>query len=165
MSELGDAAKFGIDLYRQRADTALAAYVRRDKLARLQLRPGRVNPYPIYTEIRAEGVILPPRTGGLVTPSHRVCNAVLRDRRFGTKPPEGFKRSEQDAIEASFLTMNPPDHTRLRRLALPSFSPKAVATYDKRITQTVGNLLDSARSSGSFDFVSSFAVALPIAVI
>jgi cytochrome P450 len=165
MSELGDAAKFGIDLYRRRADTALAAYVRRDKLARLQLRPGRVNPYAIYTEIRAEGVILPTRTGGLVTPSHRVCNAVLRDRRFGTKPPEGFKRSEQDAIEASFLTMNPPDHTRLRRLALPSFSPKAVATYDKRITQTVGNLLDSARSAGSFDFVSSFAVALPIAVI
>jgi len=165
MSELGEAAKFAIRLYRQRADTALAAYVRRDKLARLQLRPGRVNPYSIYAQIRAEGSLLPTRNGGLVTPSHGLCNAVLRDRRFGTMPPEGFRRSEQDNFEASFLTQNPPDHTRLRKLALPSFSPKAVATYDQQIRQTVGSLLDSARSAGSFDLVSSFAATLPIVVI
>jgi cytochrome P450 len=165
MSELGEGAKLAIHFYRQRADTALAAYVRRDKLARLQLRPGRVNPYSIYAQIRAEGPILPTHTGGLVTHSHRVCNAVLRDRRFGTKPPEGFERSERDNLDASFLTLNPPDHTRLRKLALPSFSPKAVATYDQRIRQTVGNLLESARSTGSFDLVSSFAAALPIMVI
>ncbi len=165
MSELGDAARFATRLYRQRADTVLAAYVRRDKLSRLQLRPGRANPYSIYAQMRAEGAILPTRVGGLVTPSHRICNAVLRDRRFGTMPPDGFERSEQDSLEASFLTMNPPDHTRLRKLALPSFSPKAVATYDKRIRQTAGDLLDSARSAVSFDLVSSFAAALPIAVI
>ncbi len=165
MSELSEAAKFAIGLYRQRAGTALAAYVRRDKLARLQLRPGRVNPYSIYAQIRAEGPVLPTRTGDLVTPSHRVCKTVLRDRRFGTKPPDGFERSKQDTIEASFLSMNPPDHTRLRKLALPSFSPKAVATYDRPIRQTVSNLLDSARHAGTFDLVSSFAAALPIAVI
>jgi cytochrome P450 len=165
MSEFGDAARFATRLYRQRADTALAAYVRRDKLARLQLRPGRANPYLIYTQIRAEGAILPTRGGGLVTASHRICNAVLRDRRFGTKPPQGFERSEQDSLDASFLTMNPPDHTRLRKLALPSFSPRAVATYDKRIKQTVGALLDSAASAGGFDLVSSLAAPLPITVI
>jgi cytochrome P450 len=165
MSELADAARFATQLYRQRAETAVAAYVRRDKLARLQRRPGQANPYLIYAQIRAEGAILPTRTGGLVTPSHRICNAVLRDRRFGTKPPEGFKRSEQDSLEASFLTMNPPDHTRLRKLAMPSFSPKSVATYDKRITRTVGDLLDSAASAGGFDLVSSLAAPLPIAVI
>lgn len=165
MSELGEAAKFATRLYRQRADTALAAYVRRDKLARLQLRPGRVDPYAIYAQVRAEGAILPTRAGGLVTASHRICKAVLRDRRLGTAPPEGFKRSEQDSLDASFLTMNPPDHTRLRKLALPSFSPRAVATYNERIQHVVGDLLDSAPSGGSFDLVSSFAAALPIAVI
>ena len=165
MSELGEAAKFAIYFYRQRTDTALAAYVRQDKLARLQLRPGRVDPYAIYKQIRAEGAIVLTRAGGLVTPSHRFCNAVLRDRRFGTAPPEGFERSKQDNLSASFLTMNPPDHTRLRKLAQPSFSPKAVATYDKRIRQTVSDLLDSAPSGGNFDLVSSFAAALPIAVI
>ena len=180
MSDFGDAAKFATELYRQRAGTSVAAYVRRDKLARLQRRPGRVNPYAIYAQLRASGTVLPGRYGGLATPSHRVCNAVLRDRRFGAKPPDGFPRSEQDSLEASFLTMNPPDHTRLRQLALPAFSPKSVATYHDRITQTVGDLLDragiaghaghagkagNAGGPGSFDLVSSFAAALPIAVI
>lgn len=96
--------------------------------------------------------------------------AAKTPRRSGRKvrscpPALGFERSEQDNLEASFLTLNPPGHTRLRKLALPSFSPKAVATYDQRIRQTVGNLLEGAGSTGSFDLVSSFAAALPIAVI
>jgi cytochrome P450 len=165
MSDLGDAAKFAGGLYRQRAGTTLAAYVRRDKLALLQRRPGRDNPYRIYTQLRERGPIVPGRYGGLATPSHRVCNAVLRDRRFGTRPPEGYPRSPQDEVEASFLTMNPPDHTRLRKLALPAFSPKAVAAYAGKIEQTVTGLLDQAASAGDFDLVPQFAAALPIAVI
>jgi cytochrome P450 len=61
--------------------------------------------------------------------------------------------------------MNPPDHTRLRRLAQPAFSPKAVASYRARIEQTVGDLLDRATVAGRFDLVSAFAAPLPIAVI
>jgi hypothetical protein len=61
--------------------------------------------------------------------------------------------------------MNPPDHTRLRRLAMPAFSPKAVNTYRDRIERTVGDLLDRSAAAGEFDLVSSFAAALPIAVI
>jgi cytochrome P450 len=165
MSDLGDAARFAAELYRQRAGTTLAAYVRRDKLALLQRRPGRDNPYRIYTQLRERGPIVPGRYGGLATASHRVCNAVLRDRRFGTRPPEGYPRSPQDEVEASFLTMNPPDHTRLRKLALPAFSPRAVAVYTAKIEQTVSGLLDQAASTGDFDLVPQFAAALPIAVI
>jgi cytochrome P450 len=90
---------------------------------------------------------------------------VLRDRRFGSRPPEGFPRSPQDEVEASLLTMNPPDHTRLRKLALPAFSPRAVAAYADRIEQTVDGLLDQAASAGDFDLIPQFAAALPIAVI
>jgi cytochrome P450 len=165
MSDLGEAAKFAGHLYKQQAGTALAAYVRRDKLAMLARKPGRTDPYAIYARLRAGGTVLPGRYGGLATPSHRVCNLVLRDRRFGSAPPDGFPRSPQDELDASFLTMNPPDHTRLRRLALPSFSPKAVAGYSAPITQTVDDLLDRAENAGRFDLVSSFAAALPIAVI
>lgn len=165
MSDLGETTKFVTELYRERAGTAVSAYVRRDKLARLQLRPGRDNPYAIYAQLRSEGTLLPGRHGGLATGSHRVCNAVLRDRRFGSRPPDGYPRSPQDEIEASFLTMNPPDHTRLRKLAQPAFSPKAVADYTGRITRTVTDLLDQAASAGDFDLVPQFAAPLPIAVI
>jgi cytochrome P450 len=165
MSEIGDAAKFAGQLYWRRSGTWTAAYIRRDKLARLQRRPGRVDPYAIYAQLRAAGTVLPGRYGGLATPSHRICNSVLRDRRFGARPPAGFPRSPQDELEGSFLTMNPPDHTRLRRLVLPAFSPKAVAGYQVRITQTVNDLLDRAARADNFELVSSFAAALPIAVI
>jgi cytochrome P450 len=165
VSDLGDAARFAGALYRQRAGTLAAGYLRRDPLARLALRPGRTDPYAIYAQLRTRGTVLPGRYGGLATPSHRVCNAVLRDRRFGAAPPHGFPRSPEDEIEASFLTMNPPGHTRLRSLVQPAFSPKAVATYQPRITRTVADLLDRAAAEDSFDLVASFAAALPIAVI
>jgi cytochrome P450 len=165
MSEIGETARFVTELYRERAGTAVAAYVRRDKLARLQRRPGRDNPYAIYAQLRSKGTVLPGRYGGLATGSHRVCNAVLRDRRFGSRPPDGYPRSPQDELEASFLTMNPPDHTRLRKLAQPALSPKTVSGYAGRIARTAADLLDRAASAGDFDLVSQFAAPLPIAVI
>jgi cytochrome P450 len=61
--------------------------------------------------------------------------------------------------------MNPPDHTRLRRLAQPAFSPKQMARYRPRIDDTVSQLLDRAQAAGTFDLVSAFAAPLPIAVI
>jgi hypothetical protein len=65
----------------------------------------------------------------------------------------------------SFLGMNPPDHTRLRRLAQPAFTPKAVARYTARMECTAVGLLDEAAAAGRFDLVSGFAAPLPIVVI
>jgi len=160
MSDLGQALTFAAKLYGEHASVRYAGYLRRDPMARLELRPGQLNPYPIYTELRAQGSLTRTRNGHWVSTSHRVCDAVLRDRRFGVRLED-----ESPEFEASFLTRNPPDHTRLRRLALPAFSPKAVAGYQDRIERTVANLLDRAQSAGQFDLVAGFAAPLPIAVI
>ena len=128
----------------------------------LWLRIGRANPYPIYERIRAGGTLTPTRKDHWVTTSHRVCDSVLRDRRFGVHPEGG---SPDGGAALSFLSMNPPDHTRLRRIATPTFGPKAVATYRARIERTVGDLLDRAAKTGEFDLVSGFAEPLPVAVI
>ena len=125
MSEAGRAVAFAAGLYRQQATVAYAGHVRRDPLALLNLRRGRADPYPVYERIRASGRLVPTRQGDWLTVSHRVCDSVLRNRRFGV-------HSDPD-VEFSFLGMNPPDHTRLRRFALPAFSPKAVAGYAGRI--------------------------------
>jgi hypothetical protein len=164
MSQLSTTAKFASGLYRQRLGMVAAGYVRRDPMALLSLRPGRTNPYAIYERMRTEGTLLPTRLGNWSTTSHRVCNTVLRDRRFGVRPADAPEVGP-DEIDLSFLSMNPPDHTRLRRLALPSFSPKAVATYRERIVSRVGELLDRAAVRGEFDLVSDLAAPLPIAVI
>jgi P450-derived glycosyltransferase activator len=159
----GLAFGFASGLYRQRATVAYVGYVRRDPMALLFLRPGRDNPYAIYERMRAQGTLSPTRLGNWVTTSHRVCDAVLRDRRFGVRAHDAGP--PQDGFDLSFLEMNPPDHTRLRRLAQPAFSPKQMAGYRPRIERTVHNLLDKAESAGTFDLVSSLAAPLPIAVI
>ncbi len=164
MGALGQAVSFAGQLYRQRADIAYAGHIGRDPMALLQLRPGRADPYRIYERMRAAGPLVPTRLGNWASTSHRVCNTVLRDRRFGVRPEEAID-PPPDGFDLSFLGMNPPDHTRLRRLALPAFSPRAVATYRERIERTVGELIDRAVATGHFDLVSAFAAPLPIAVI
>ena len=112
----------------------------------LKLRPGRENPYAVYDQLRAAGPLVPTRQGNWACTSYRGCDAVLRDRRFGRHPAE-------DRPGMSFLSMNPPDHTRLRRLALPAFTPRAVARYTARMERTAGELLDAATAAGRFDLV------------
>jgi cytochrome P450 len=156
MSSLTQTIAFASQLYRDKAAVAYAGYVRRDPLARLSLRPGRADPYPLYEQLRARGPLSMTAQGIWVTTNHRVGGAIVRDRRLG---------SGESETGASFLSMNPPDHTRLRRIATPAFSPKAVATYAARIEQVVGQLLDDAAGQGEFDLVSALAAPLPIAVI
>ena len=83
MSEAGRAAAFAARLYWQRATVAYAGHVRRDPMALLNLRQGRADPYPVYERIRASGTLVPTRLGNWMTVSHRVCDSVLRNRRFG----------------------------------------------------------------------------------
>ena len=166
MAEIRRTVTFATGLYRRRVDFAYHGYVRRDPMSRLHLRAGRDNPYAIYERIRAEGTLVPTRIGNWVTTSHRVCNAVLRDRRFGVRSAElTVPDTPTDEFDMSFLDRDPPDHTRLRRLAQPAFSPKQVAGYRPRIERQVDDLLDRAAAAGDFDLVPAFAAPLPIAVI
>lgn len=151
---------FALGLYRTRAQLAYLGRVRRDPMSRLHLREGRDNPYEVYEELRHNGSLVATRLGNWVTTSHAVCNAVLRDRRFGVRQPGSGHRN---GFDLSFLDMDPPDHTRLRRLAQPAFSPKQMESYRPRVVQTVDALL--GRTSGTFDLVTALAAPLPIAVI
>ena len=159
---LRQLAGFTAQLYRAKVALAYQGYAKHDELALLMLHPGRDDPYPLYERLRAQGPLTRSRVGPWVTTSHRTCNAVLRDRQFGVvldgEPGPGMGG-------LSFLEMNPPDHTRLRRLAAPAFSPKRMAGYTALIEKTVQQLLDELPAEGGFDLVSKFAAPLPIAVI
>ena len=121
MPSLGQArqvASFATTLYRERGVTAYHGYVRQ----------ARDNPYPIYERLRADGPIVRTRLGNWVSTSHSICNRVLRDRHFGVRP-EGGVPDDTGTQGLSFLELNPPDHTRLRRIVTPAFSPKQMAGY------------------------------------
>jgi P450-derived glycosyltransferase activator len=154
---LRQLAGFTAQLYQAKVVLGYHGYARHDELALLMLHPGRDDPYPVYERLRDRGPIVRSAIGPWVTTSHQLCNAILRDRRFGVG---------SDGLGGlSFLEMNPPDHTRLRRLAAPAFSPKRMAGYAARIEKTVQQLLDDLPAGGPFDLVSAFAAPLPIAVI
>ena len=158
--------RFATGLYLRRLGLAYYGYLHRDPMCRLNLRGGRDDPYAIYEEIRRAGTLVPTRMGNYVTASHRVSSAVLRDRRFGVRSRDlAGPTSPEDAFDMSFLDRDPPDHTRLRRLAQPAFSPRRMAGYRPRVEARVDALLDAAARAGRFDLVSAFAAPLPIAVI
>src|SRR5262249_50026614 len=102
------------------------------------------------------------------------CSALLRDPRASSErersrlaPPELRDRTRS----RSFLSLDPPDHTRLRRLVASAFTPRVVATLAPRITQLTDELLTeaavTARSGGKneLELVSQLAYPLPVRII
>jgi cytochrome P450 len=65
----------------------------------------------------------------------------------------------------SMLLADPPDHTRLRKLANRAFTPKRVAELRPSIQSMVDTILDRMADTGSSDVVSDLAFPLPVAVI
>ncbi|XVV02212.1 cytochrome P450 [Actinosynnema sp. CA-248983] len=126
------------------------------------------DPYPLYERMRAKGPLYKERTGQWVTTSHALANSVLRDRRFGVRKADGelpgmspVARDATGTFHDSFLEQDPPDHTRLRRLAAPAFSPRRIDGYRARVEELVDELL----ARRDFDLIADFAAPLPIAVI
>jgi cytochrome P450 len=65
----------------------------------------------------------------------------------------------------SFLAMDPPRQTRLRKLVSKGFTPKRVAGLEPRIQRITDLYLDQAMESGEFDWIGDFAGKLPMDVI
>ncbi len=156
--------RFAAGIYTARAQLLYHGLVRGDLLSRLQLPVGRADPYSVYEQMRAQGPMLPTRLGNLSTTSYDLCQRVLRSRAFGVTDPSA-PRPGEDLLDLSLLGLNPPDHTRLRRLAAPAFTPRRMAGYEKLVEVSVDRLLDRVAGRGSFDLMSAFASPLPIAVI
>lgn len=126
----------------------------------------RADPYAQYRRLSAAGPLRRTHAGVWVATSHAVCGQVLRDPRFGHQPGDdgGIFRSEGLATERrSFLTLDPPDHTRLRRLVSKAFTARLVERLRPRISEVVDALL--AGVSGEIDLISTLAWPLPVAII
>ena len=160
------------------AEPAVLRYYRwrGDPLARLLAPKTMADPYPVYAGLRQQEFARS-RFGPLVTARHATAEAVLRDRRFSSSPSHqpGYQAPAAPAEGADewagglagpdLLTLDPPDHTRLRRLVSGAFTPRALAGLEPWIRATAGQLLDQVPAAGEWDLIGSFALPLPIAVI
>lgn len=146
---------------------------RGDELARMESSRNRLDPYPHYARLRSQGGLYRSSIGIWVATSYQHCHDVLRDRRFGVQAAAGptpraferFMRERETGDVPSFLELDPPEHTRLRKLARPAFGSAKIKGYRALVEKATMDLLDRAQAKGRFDLISDFAGPLPIRVI
>jgi cytochrome P450 len=141
-------------------------------LTELTTMEGRDDPYPRYERLRSISPVVRADDGALVVTRYADCAAVVRDGRLGHMPPDMLAFlglpdwADHPALRqlfTSILTMNPPDHTRLRRLVSSAFTARRVQALRPAIEAIVDDLLD--RMVSEVDFVDAFAFPLPVNVI
>jgi cytochrome P450 len=133
----------------------------------------RANTYPLYAQFRGRGPLHLPDANLAVFSSYRDCDEVLRhpstssDRFKSTIAQRILQRwpTVRPLGPPGFLFMDPPDHTRLRKLVSKAFAPKVVNALQSEIAAVVDGLLDRIAEKGQFDAVDDFAYPLQVAVI
>jgi cytochrome P450 len=133
----------------------------------------RADPYPVYERIRESGPLLMPEAHLAVFSRFRDCDDVLRHPNSasdGTKSTMVQRRMAEGEVvrplgTPGFLFLDPPDHTRLRRLVSKAFVPKVVKALEPDITAMVDDMLDRVADAGRLDVISDLAYPLPVAVI
>ncbi|HJP80399.1 MAG TPA: cytochrome P450 [Pseudonocardiaceae bacterium] len=170
-SPIGAKLRFGLLMFRSilRAHALLG-----DPSAGVLARGPNTQPYRLYERARAKGEISKSRLGMYATASHPIINQILRDQRFGVRTAnDGTRETFQGLsygeavhpIQESFLSLDPPTHTRLRKMVAPWFSPRALRARTERIEQVVDGFLDELSDRDEFDLIDDFAVRVPVQVI
>ncbi|RKN61956.1 cytochrome P450 [Streptomyces klenkii] len=137
------------------------------------------DPYPGYARLRAAGRAhwFEPSRQWLV-PHYEDVRALLRDRRLGRTylhrfSHEEFGRTAPPAAHEPFHVLNghglldlePPDHTRIRRLVSKAFTPRTVENLAPVVARLAGELVDDLIAAGGGDLIGAVAEPLPVAVI
>ncbi|GAB2924610.1 cytochrome P450 [Streptomyces heilongjiangensis] len=137
------------------------------------------DPYPAYAELRALGRVryFEPTNQWLVA-HHADVSTLLRDRRLGRTyqhrfTHEEFGRSAPPPEHEPFHTLNdhgmldlePPDHTRIRRLVSKAFTPRTVERLKPYVEGLAGELVARLVEAGGGDLLADVAEPLPVAVI
>jgi len=133
----------------------------------------RADPYPVYEQIRERGPLRMPEAHLTVFSSFADCDDVLRhpssasDRTKSTMAQRAVADGgeERPVGPPGFLFLDPPDHTRLRKLVSKAFVPKVVKALEPDIAAMVDGLLDDVAPAGHFDVIADLAHPLPVAVI
>jgi cholest-4-en-3-one 26-monooxygenase len=70
-----------------------------------------------------------------------------------------------EGLRLMMLNMDPPLHTRYRRLVNKGFTPRMVAQLEQKIHQAADNIIDAVIDKGCADFVTDMSAELPLQVI
>ncbi len=152
---------------------------RGDPQARLIADPAvRANPIPFMEEVRSRGRIVRARAA-CMTVDHEIAHELLRSDDFrvtvlGVNLPKPLRwvteKTDTGLLHPlqppSLLSVEPPEHTRYRKLVSSVFTTRAVAALRDRMEETAKVLLDDlGEDSGVVDIVERYCSQLPVTVI
>ncbi len=144
----------------RRDPVALSAHLRElGPLIRLTNPFGMADAWIVTTYDDAVAVLKDPR---FIKDLQKITPAEARQ-----KGAEGRASLVQQFLtwRRDMLTVDPPDHTRLRGLVSKAFTPRMIEQLRPRIQQIADELLDAVQSQGKMELIADFAFPLPITVI
>ncbi|MFI8425840.1 cytochrome P450 [Streptomyces sp. NPDC085479] len=128
------------------------------------------DPYPYYEKLRAAGPVHRVRTpyGAEVwlIVGHEEARAALADPRLSKSPSVlGRTMLDEEVVGPNLLVVDPPDHTRLRKLVAGEFTGRRIEALRPRVQRLTDALVDAMAPAGRADLVDALAFPLPIIVI
>lgn len=141
------------------------------------------DPYPTFSILRAESPIFPSAEWGVTFfAQHEDVSGILKDRRFGRDvrhavPADEIDQEVFDRIyppqyptwtfytRDSFIDLEPPAHTRIRRLVQHAFTRRASNSYRPRLEAAAAALIDQALDKGGMEAISEYATPIPLTMI
>jgi cytochrome P450 PksS len=132
-----------------------------------------VNSYPLFKRMRSEDPVHYCESGGYwILTRYRDVEAALHDERLSSDRT-GLYINQLGSLDVkeiqNFLALtsnwmiekDPPEHTRLRKLAKQGFTTRAIESWRSIIENTTDRLLDRVQNHGGMDVVSDLSVPLP----
>lgn len=143
------------------------------------------NPYPHYKRLREEDPVHRSNFGVWYLGRYEHVRGILRDKRFSVRDIPGQLRKKNELLTTKCIAsdqppnldalishtqhwlpfMEPPVHTRLRRLISGAFEKRTVVAMAPYIASTAHELLKKALHKGEMDVMADFANVLPLRVI
>ncbi len=132
----------------------------------------KANPYPIYSRLRAEAPVYRAKPAfwlpaiWVVTRYDDVVR-VLKDPRFSKDYIQAYPWIPPSirAMFRNLLTIDPPDHTRLRSLVQRAFTPRLIDGLRERIHGVCEDLLDRVGGDDRIELIEAYALPVPLTII
>ncbi|MEU1311484.1 cytochrome P450 [Streptomyces cinnamoneus] len=138
------------------------------------------DPYPAYAWLREHSPVhrtaLPSGVEAWLVTRYVDARQALADQRLSKNPVHhsesahgkgkvGIPGERSANLMTHLLNIDPPDHTRLRRLVSKAFTPRRVAEFAPRVQELTDQLIDAFAAKGEADLIHEFAFPLPIYAI
>ncbi len=137
------------------------------------------NPYRAYSYLRAAAPVYWMdrfRTGAWLVTRYADVLTGLHDARLSSQRSHNLTAALPSATQTEFATFNrifskwmlfldPPEHSRIRKLLNKEFTPNMIQRLRPRIQQVVDSLLDDVAGKSEIEFMTEFANPLPVRVI